>query len=190
MAEKTQKRYQLWGRDLKIGLQAILEKPVESEVGGATHDNPSAPIMQDYQLAAVSPDGPVLFSLREYDRDVRWKLEFARKAVGHEAVPRLWMVAGRFNEPRHFGFSSIHSNPDMQENAANRNYLRLAYPSVTGGFIPLYIKVEEFAGRFTYLLVEAEAKDECSLLVTTKVVEAASAPPMLVAAKKRLTYAV
>lgn len=61
-------------------------------------------------------------------------------------------IAARFGEVKAFGFEGIQPGPDYK----GRDYLLLAFPSISGGFATVYFLTRPRGGHPTYLLVDAE----------------------------------
>ena len=146
------KFHSLFGPDLKVGFETTFPKEVVLNLdplygkSGLIHDSAKESVQRVYEPAvkvlgscldgdatqvffeSVSPIG-LLFR----------RLVFAKK--------RRWMVAARHGEVSHFGFDSW--------NSKDQRYLSLAYPGISGQFIPVYVKIQNGKEDFVYLEVWA-----------------------------------
>ena len=150
----------------EVGLKTIVPRVSGSLAGlasqyaeaGLVYDNPREPIQLVYEPAVYLSDSCVVFEAPQWPPEYRRKIEFRRKRVRESGAPRFWAVAARhgeindLGEPYHFGFSSPNSRKQF--------HLPLAYPGITGEFVPVYFKIETQLGQYQYFLVQANPAGE------------------------------
>ncbi|MEK7146806.1 MAG: hypothetical protein AAB772_00960 [Patescibacteria group bacterium] len=121
-------------------------------------------------LEIVKSDGavqvifePIIFPAPRYRM-----LQFSCKLAASN-----WIIASRFGEEKVFGFDA--------KDSWDRNYFRLAYPGLSGSFIPVYFKT--LAGNeVVYFEVWAWDEDK-KIVVQCRRVSEEEVPDILVSAK-------
>lgn len=101
--------------------------------------------------------------------------QYRRLVFAKKTGKRNWMLAGRHGEEKVFGFNA--------ENSRDEHYLPLAYPGLTGEFIPVYFKIRKNGDPgFIYLEVWAWDEDKKTTIQARRVDEA-EAPGHLISAE-------
>jgi len=142
------KFHALYGADLKVGFETTFPKEVVLnldplyEKSGLIYNPLNKRTKRIYE-PAVKVLGSclngwaaqVFFEPVSPTESLFRRLVFARKFEHSTQKSRCWMVAARHGEVSHFGFDSW--------NSKDQKYLSLAYPGVSGEFVPVFVKIQE-----------------------------------------------
>ncbi|MDP2945926.1 MAG: hypothetical protein Q8N61_00525 [bacterium] len=177
------KFHPLYGPDLKVGLETTFRKDVVLDLdplygkSGLIHDSAKESVQRVYEPAVKvlgsCKDGKavqIFFEPVSSASSLFQRLVFTRK-FNPTQKPRCWTVAARHGEVSHFGFDSW--------NSKDQRYLSLAYPGISGQFIPVYVKIQNGKEGFVYLEVWAWEEDG-EVVIQARRVENADVPESLI----------
>jgi hypothetical protein len=152
---------------------------------GLIYDPPKETVKRVYEPAikvlGSCKDGEavqIFFELASQVGSLFRRLVFARKIKNPTQKPRCWIVAARHGEVTHFGFDSW--------NSKDQRYLSLAYPGISGQFIPVYVKIQNGKEDFVYLEVWAcdeDGDEDGKVVVQARRVVNADVPESLISVK-------